>query len=370
MKGLESVKPRERVGSATYNKFKFQIAFAIERLLELASKNKDFWLLMDYLEDVVTIEKYGEDTSIISFYQVKSKERNAITIGNVISEKFLDKMHYNISEFRNHDCNAFLVTNCGISFNKKIVNDAFNVNLNDYLDKKSDTGNKTNDAKDDEYRLKKKKEIIKSISELEGIKEEDVDLSKFFLLTTTLTLNDYDRQIDGSFSEYMETFYPKLTAQSVQTVKAKIWSDMDKKNAFVIGNNTTDEKYIVGKKGVTRKTFDEIIDMQRILQFPTYSDLSEFSAKYCGEFGKTPLRDKELYDKFQSDCAFEERKTLSLVYEILKYSHNDFINARKNELLNLIEREIEQDSRVASLGLYGKYKELFHIVALYKMLED
>ena len=370
MKDIAIVKPREKAGSATYNKFKFQIAVAIELLLELARENKDFWLLMDYLEDVVVIENYNEEASIISFYQVKSKEKNAITIGNVISEKFLDKMHYNISAFRDHDCNAFLITNCGISFNGSAVSDTVKVNLKEYLDKIVNTGDTKKDLKENEFRQKRKKEIIKSISKSEKIKEEDVDLCKFFLLTTTLTLNDYDRQISGSFVDFMSETQPKLTGESIHTIKDKIWNDLDKKNKFVIGDNAIDESYILKNKGITRKGFDEIVNAQKLLQFPTYQDLSNFCIEYGSQFGDSPLKDKERYSSFQTECIIEERKTLTLVYEIFKDLEKEYIDTTKDELLSSIDLIIEQDSRVANLELYGKYKDLFQILYLYKRLED
>jgi hypothetical protein len=370
MKDIAIVKAREKVGSATYNKFKFQIAVAIELLLELARENKDFWLLMDYLEDVVVIENYNEEVSIISFYQVKSKEKNAITIGNVISEKFLDKMHYNISAFRDHDCNAFLITNCGINFNGNTVSDTAKVNLKEYLDKIITTGDTKKDLNENEFRLKKKKEIIKSISKSEKIKEEDVDLSKFFLLTTTLTLNDYDRQISGSFVDFMGETHPGLTGESIHTIKEKIWNDLDKKNKFVIGDNAVDESYILRNKGITRKGFDEIVSAQKLLQFPTYTDLANFSIKYGSHFGNSPLKDKERYIDFQTECTLEERKTLTLVFGILKDLEKEYIDSKKDELLRSIDFFIEQDCRVASLELYGKYKDLIQILYLFKRLED
>lgn len=370
MKNLISVKPREKVGSATYNKFKFQIAVAIELLLELARENKDFWLLMDYLEDVVVIENFNEEASIISFYQVKSKEKNVITIGNVISEKFLDKMHYNISAFRDHDCNAFLITNCGIGFNGNAVSDTAKVNLKEYLDRIVNTGNTKKDLKENNFRGEKKKEIIKSISKSEKIKEEDVDLSKFFLLTTTLTLNDYDRQISGSFVDFMGEVQPKLTVESIHTIKDKIWNDLDKKNKFVVGDNATDETYLLKNKGITRKGFDEVVSAQKLLQFPTYTDLSDFCIEYGSQFGSNPLKDKERYSSFQTECIIEERKTLTLVYEIFKDLEKEYVDTKKDELLSSIDFIIEQDNRVANLELYGKYKDIFQILYLYKRLED
>lgn len=370
MKDIAKVKPREQVGSATYNKFKFQIAVAIEILLELARDNKDFWLFMDYLEDVVVIENYNEETSIISFYQVKSKEKNVITIGNVISEKFLNKMHYNISAFRDHECNAILITNCGIGFNGNTVSETDKVKLEEYLDKKVSSGDAKKDLKENEFRLKKKKEIIESISKSEKITLEEVDLSKFYLLTTTLTLNDYDRQIRGSFVDLMSETQPKLTGASIQTIKDKIWNDLDKKNKFVVGDNATDEVYILKNKGITRKGFDEIVSAQKLLQFPEYINFSNFCKEYGSQFGNSPLKDKERYISFTTECIIEERKTLTLVYEMLKDLEKEYIDTKKDELLSTIDFIIKHDSRVANLDLYNKYRDLFQLLYLYKRLED
>lgn len=369
MEHLNKIMPREKIGSSTYNKYKFQIAVAIELLLDLAGKSKDFWLLMDYLEDVVIIEDYDKDVSLISFYQVKSKEKNAITIGNVISEKFLNKMHYNVHSFRDHHCDSVLMTNCGISFDGKVVKDTVKVNLKEYLEGVTITGNKDNDEKENSFRLKKKDEILNSISKTEKIPVSDIDISKFYLLTTTLTLDDYERQISGAFVEYMNSTFPKLSVESIYTIKEKIWRDLDKKNAFIIGDNSVDQSFIVKNKGITSRDFNEIIQTQDFLQFPTFSDIANFCNQYGSSFGDNPIRDKAKYDEFMSDCIIDERNTLALLYTIFNQAEEKFADVNKSDLIPTLNSIIEEDSRITNLKLYNKYKELFHVMYLYKKLE-
>lgn len=370
MKDLIKIKPREQVGAATYNKYKFQIAAAIEILIELMKTGGDFWLLMDYLEDVVVIEDYDKEQSIISFYQVKSKEKNSITIGNVISEKFFNKMHYNISSFRDHECNSTLLTNCGINFNSSVVNDTIKVNLADYLNTVVNTGNDEKDKKENEFRESKKKEIIASIARTEGIEESEVNLSKFFLLTTTLTLADYDRQITGAFTDYIKEAEPNLTATSVDTIKDKVWKDLESKNKHVISGNAIDEKTIVSNKGITRKGFIDIMNIQKFVQFPSYNDFSNFCSEYGSSFGTTPVKDKQRYMEFQTNCIVDERKTLTLIYELFNEVEESFIELPKEDLLDSLDNIVKEDSRVTNLKLYDKYKDIFHALYLYKKLED
>lgn len=370
MKHLTRVKPREQVGSATYNKFKFQIAAAIEILIELMKNGRDFWVLMDYLEDVVVIEDYDKEQSIISFYQVKSKEKNSITIGNVISQQFLNKMHYNIASFRDHECDAILLTNCGISFKGSVVKDTIKVNLADYLNAVVDTGNEKKDKKENKFRATKKKEIISSIARTEEVEEKDVDLSKFFLLTTTLTLEDYDRQITGAFSDYIEITEPNLTATSIATIKDKVWKDLEKKNKFVVSENVTEENYIVSYKGITRKGFLDIMNTQKFVQFPSFNDFADFCSTYGSPFGSSPLKDKQRYNDFQTSCILDERKTQTLIYELLNSVEDSFIELPKEELLAALNEIINEDSRVTDLELYNEYKDVFHALYLYKKLEE
>jgi hypothetical protein len=352
-----NVIPREQVGSNTYNRYKFQIAVAVELLIELLKEEKNFITLMDYLEDVVIIEDYENESPHLFFYQVKTKEKNSITINYVIEGKFLEKMNYNLNLFKDFECESILVSNNGISFNGSLLGDTTKTSLLDIL----------NDPKKEDL----KKKIISSISANEGIAESEIDISRFYLLTTTLALNGYDDAILGKWNSYLTSQKSKITGEAIQTVYQRIWNELDSRMSQKVPKNISSEQIIYEKKGISSSNIKKIIDTTYKIQFPKFSDIESFINDYqYPKLDLSFLERKAKYDMFQYECIENKKAVLELIFDIWSQNIAIFRPMKPIECISKLDELIQCDTRISNLTIYEKYSYYFKILYLLREMED
>ncbi len=76
--------PRERSGSRSANRFDYQLSWAFCLLLDLESENKDYFLVLDYHDDVVVFNSENLPTEA-DFYQIKTETQNHWTLTRLLS---------------------------------------------------------------------------------------------------------------------------------------------------------------------------------------------------------------------------------------------------------------------------------------------
>lgn len=114
---MESVTPREFAGQNTFRNYRFQTYFAANLLLKmLENKDKDGMILMDYFDDVVFINDDKAPT-LIKFYQVKTNKECKISVSTMINKEFIQKMAWNLEQFKENNCCSIFVSNGSIDVN-------------------------------------------------------------------------------------------------------------------------------------------------------------------------------------------------------------------------------------------------------------
>lgn len=347
---LSKLKPREFAGSETYNRFGFQIAVAIELILKLADNQEEFIALMDHLDDVVIINDTDSSNKTIFFYQVKSHNKNHITINTVLKEEWLDKMYYNIKALQSYENKAILMTNTGISFGKnEYVEDLELVSLEEYLNKIQNT-----DLQD---------KIIKQIAESNNVSEDEVLLNKMYIQKTVLVLDDYDNQLKGKLHEFAVKLYPNLTAISIDTIFNKIKIELDKKQKNKFNPTIPTLEKLYAQKGFSSKGLRRIISLVNDVQFPKNEDLYKVYETLVpsDKIKNYVLFGKEI-EEFKMATIKTSSTTLELCFNILDESPL-MATIKNEEFIEKLGQCLLNDKNVNRKDYVINYNE--YIISLY-----
>jgi hypothetical protein len=76
--------PRERSGARSANRFDYQLSWAFCLLLDLESQSKDYFLVLDYHDDVVVFDSENLPTQA-DFYQIKTDTQSHWNLTNLLS---------------------------------------------------------------------------------------------------------------------------------------------------------------------------------------------------------------------------------------------------------------------------------------------
>lgn len=352
---LSLIVPRESKGSDTYRRYQFQLACAMELIVKTARDGKEFMALMDYLDDIVLIENpNGEDPSI-TFYQVKSKDNGNFTINTVLSNKWIEKMYYNLSQIEDDNAKCILLLNNCLSFGQNHIIKGFEViSLSEYIKDK-----KLFSIDDD---------ILKAISQTFGIKKENVGYSNIFILRTSLTLDDYDRQLKGELHDFAKALYPTLTAVSLDTVFTKVKEMLGERQAFTIDNDgAKDYIQICEKKGFSSKQLTEILNATMDTQMPSCDSFNNFSGEMGVSFDEYPNRlafTKE-YNKFCEELIMYNIPLANSLFAVLDSAENDLLEVSQNDMVKYCMKLLDA-SKFGSSSFYASYKKFIVLLYLYK----
>lgn len=345
------VRPRENAGSDAYNRFKFQIAVAIETIIRLAKNKKDFITLMDYLNDFVVIENFNKDYEKITFYQVKSKEKGLITINVIIKNLWLRKLYEDQSDFKEEFPVSVLVTNNGIKWQEKEIVDNNYVSLKELFEKNNS-------------------EYIKLIDTVKDINPQICinDFEKFYLLKTELSLNDYERQLKGELNEYATKCNSKLTASSLLAIYEKIWKEMELKQKNIYNPSEIEEKDLFNTKAFSSQNFNDVVNATCSIQLPEKQEISDFITKTNYYYGNISLLNFiESYETFTQDYIISGRLIMTHITAFLNENKEQFYYIKDNSKVSIkIVSLLDENTIINNTDFYIKYKYCITIMYLYK----
>ncbi len=236
-------------GSRTKNRLTVQISYAIQLIIEFYTM--DHIILMDYVEDVAIIES-PDNPSYVHLYQVKTKSSDKqYTLNTVIKDEWFQKLYKNALKYESYIKDVSLVCNTDIVNNSKKV----------FVNSCSNLGDLSGDTN--------VKKIIKVIADDIGVKEDEVDLSKFFFVRTTLTTDGHKKEVEHQFEDFLLDKAPDLQLATARTLYKIIYDELDKRFNCEIDENCTDVDEIFKKKGFKSKDIESFISTGLAIQLPT-----------------------------------------------------------------------------------------------------
>ena len=334
--------PYDLSGSRSKNRFRVELLWGIDKMLELMESDKSFTMVFDYVCD---IEVHMEDE--LEFYQIKthSKSQSAYTTTSLTKKEnknsqgsILGKLFVlNTIEGRNN-----LIAIVSNSPYKMSGNDIYN-GINDFPESE-------------------KEKIIEAIKN--ELNVEEVDLSTAFYICTSMDLENPQNAITGK----LVLSFKKLKGCEVERPAALyslIYDQVSEKACYELSIGSYDE--IMKKKGITREEMDYIFNCHAqssktgIDQTSDYIDsLSDLVAKK--KYKKALAK---LVKSMPVDKVLQNKEKEVASYLVALESQGDLLGS----VDDMIDTLTSQFHDTFPIGYDNAEKTVFYIIIINKFTE-
>lgn len=262
------VKVDTAAGSRTYNRLDMQVSQTLHMAIELYD-NLNYLLILDHYDDITLFDLDAEPLAV-SYYQMKTSE-GVITIDSAISEDWLAKLYAQLSRPE-----GWLVKELGI-----ITSSPLEVSYK-VIDKKGKTLNKKNNITADHTNFEKfqkdvQDKIRADIAKKCGIPIEQVDLSKFAHLHTTLTIERHRDLVEKEVQDFLYAKYPRITVDTVKGIYSSLIDLLTKRQEHEHMSEDADLDEVRKHKGFTKTEFTRVIDNAIMLSLPPFEEVQKVS---------------------------------------------------------------------------------------------
>lgn len=187
---LTNVSEREKGGQTALDRFDYQTAWGVSRLLDLHEKGSNYAVAFEFHDDIVVLDDADEPTSAI-FYQVKTKESGNWSFAKITqrtSVKGSKKSSFAGKMFDN--CVRFGATVERLVF---VSNQPLPEVIVVHGEEKFSSADK-----------KKLEKFVKNISQEVGSYDDSVHTALFFFVFSDLNLTNYQSTVIGRIAEFLE----------------------------------------------------------------------------------------------------------------------------------------------------------------------
>ncbi len=267
-KETEIVKVDTAAGSRSYNRLDMQVSQTLHMAIELYD-SLHFLLILDHYDDI-TLFDLDADPLVVSYYQMKTSE-NTITIDSAISEDWLVKLY---AQFNRPE--RWLVKELGLITNTplEVSYKAISKKGKPYNKKDSITAERTAFTK---LHQPVQDKIKADIAQKLGIPVEQVDLSKFAHLHTTLTIERHKDIIEKEVQDFLYEKYPRITVDTVKGIYSSLVDLLTKRQEYEHIPEDAELDDVKRHKGFTRTEFTRVIDKAIMLSLPTFEEVQKVS---------------------------------------------------------------------------------------------
>ena len=267
-KDTKIVKVDTAAGSRSYNRLDMQVSQTLHIAIELYDE-LNYLLILDHYDDI-TLFDLDSSPLAVSYYQMKTSE-DTITIDSAINEGWLAKLYAQLN--RPED---WFVKELGL-----ITNTPLEVKYNIYSEK-GRKFKKTSKLNTDRTRLTKLPQSVQDrikadIAKKCGIPIDQIDLSKYVHLRTTLTIERHKDIVEKEVQDFLHAKYPRVTVDTVKGIYSSLIDILTKCQEYerMPGEAELDEvkKY----KGFAKTELTRVIDNAIMLSLPTFPEVQKAS---------------------------------------------------------------------------------------------
>ncbi|MFL9534783.1 dsDNA nuclease domain-containing protein [Acinetobacter baumannii] len=271
---------REKSGSTTFNKYRFQYNWALLHALEKFSLNFDHAVFMELHEDVISIDSVSKEPIEFNYYQVKCLTEKKLNLhkiaiekknGNTIFGKILT--NYKNNSLRPNINSLNLVSQYGFNLNLKNPKIQLDkVTIDDLIEADQVT-------------------LEKCMTELELPSRPE----KFFFITPKLQEKNQDMQVIGEISATINKLYPNKTFNPCSIYNILI------NNFYNKGCITTDYKNwteALQNKSVTSQEIKKVV--HTFIEDPLHTNLLEGFKDICDELRYNAIKKIKVKNAFNT----------------------------------------------------------------------
>lgn len=333
---FESYTPQVRAGSRSNNRFSFQEAWSLDRLLDQHGSMQDYLAVFDFHEDFVIFE----DTvafKTASFYQIKTKDSGPWKISDLTKKSrskkcFLDKLAETLHSFRKMQLRLFLVINGTAEIAVKPGTNSLEFGLHQI-------------EAADEKKIRAKIAIGKTPAKcLKFFQQTSIVLSAL-----PLDENQRETQLKGKLTNLITKLFPQRPYQIIPIYEC-LKAEISRRSKFEV--EVRDFEALRAKKGISKDQFAQflIVGVERTEQ----ADWVTIQQRLTAE-GVSLKTVKELRDGYNE--LFVLRTSGSPALEKIASDINVQISieeVRQSKLIDLIEAV---HNNVKSSDFLDGYKE-------------
>ena len=252
-----------RTGSLTYNRFEIQVSQALHMAIELYP-NLNYLLVLDHYDDITL---FDDDVSpaTVSYYQMKTSE-DSISIDTAISENWVAKLYEQLNDPEWVVEELGLITNCPLKVSVKIKD----TNGKQHSEEKRYTTGRTPFLSFNPIMVNK---IKADIAERKGISVDEVDLSKFVHMRTTLSIQKHREIVEQEMSNFLQGKYPRIMVESAKTVFGAMMDLLSRRQSYENLDKNASFVEVRRKKGVSKLDFSRIIEEAMYISIPPFLEI-------------------------------------------------------------------------------------------------
>ncbi|TSB45571.1 DUF4297 domain-containing protein [Alkalicoccobacillus porphyridii] len=244
-----NIKPREKSGSRSANRFAYQQDWVICKILELHKTNVNYLILLDYHDDVVVLNNEKEP-DLMSFYQLKTKQPGTWSTTDLTRQSsgkygklpsILGKLYDCRLKFPNHTLSIHFVSNA-----------LFNVELNSLeekgIDKRKICFNQLSSSEVEK--------VIKKIKQEFNLADNPDLIDMTFLEVSDLNVNDRETYVRGKLGVFLEELNPNGKFR-VGLIYKSIFDEVKRKNNYEYDLDQFED--LIKHKSIGRSMFEHIL---------------------------------------------------------------------------------------------------------------
>jgi len=251
-------------GSLAYNRLDMQVSQTLHMAIELFS-DLNYLLILDHYDDITL---FDSDTSpgTVSYYQMKTSE-DSISIDTAISEDWIAKLYEQLSNPEWVVKELGLITNCPLKVSVKYKDE----NGETHSEEKRYSAERTAFLSFNPLMVNKLKT---DIANRKGISVDDVDLSKFFHMRTTLSIPRHREIVEQELSDFLQGHYPRITVESAKTVFGAMMDLLSRRQSYEALDKNASFAEVRKNKGVSKSDFSRIIEEAMYISVPPFQDIA------------------------------------------------------------------------------------------------
>ena len=271
-------------GSRAYNRLEMQVSQTLHMAIDLYP-NLNYLLVLDHYDDI-TIFDSDVTPATVSYFQMKTSE-DAISIDTAISEAWISKLYEHLTNPEWIVSELGLITNCPLKVSVKFLGD----------DGKKHTEEKTYASERTDFTAFNPIAIDKiktDIAARRGISVDEVDLTKFIHMRTTLSIPKHREIVEHEMGSFLRIQYPRITLDAVGTIYSAMMDILSRRQSYELLDKKASFVEVREKKGVSKSDFSRIIENTMLVAIPTFQEIDtllgyEENEKYAASYEYTKL---------------------------------------------------------------------------------
>lgn len=279
-KSTDIIKVDTAAGSRSYNRFEMQLSQALHMAIELY-EDLNYLLILDHYDDITVFDLDTEPLTV-SYYQMKTSE-GTVTIDSAISKNWIAKLYEQLKRPEDWFVKELgLITNVPLEVKYKLIDE------NGKKFERMDTLAAERTSFKNLHQIVKNR-IRADIAKKLKIKPEEVDLSKFAHLRTTLSVTSHRDLTEKEMTDFLFGKYPKITVETVKGIYAAMIELLSRRQSYETLPKDAKLSEVWKHKGVTRDDFNRLIDQAIIFAMPEYSEVEQYLAPKSEERARVSL---------------------------------------------------------------------------------